>query len=310
MHVTMEVNVLTNEPIVEGPVHVSFTSHTDIRSFIARTIFELGGSARPSEVYAAYREKYKDQLTEGDLISFGKMGTKKEPRFQYQLRFQVHPQMSNPDCAGIYLLIKPSKDSNGLWILRDDAISKMVALEIISQKEANEYRYNREQGFRAMDDARILEDMIRSQFPKEKTFRDINYHLLSERSENYICQLKKNATIHYFGNLQCEVCEIIIMRAYGFIPHHAHVHHLIERCTHSEGYRSSCDDLIIVCPTCHEVVHKTGQDFRTIRTNYFRKTGKTPLYLNGVPSVTQEQAEQYHRLIQKIQAESRRNNWY
>lgn len=102
-------------------------------------------------------------------------------------------------------------------------------------------------------DMDITQDDISYPEGKEK----FKQHIVKERNQKLIREAKKRFKEKY-GHLYCEVCQIDFGEVYGDIgKDFIEVHHNKQQVSEmSENNTTKIEDLIMLCPNCHSMVHK------------------------------------------------------
>lgn len=94
-------------------------------------------------------------------------------------------------------------------------------------------------------------------------------HRRYERDRKLVSR-KKRAALNKFGRLACEVCDFDSLQAFG-VEGVIDVHHVVPLYAIGER-RTTINDLALVCPTCHRVLHRhtpiiTPTELRAKRLN-------------------------------------------
>lgn len=82
-------------------------------------------------------------------------------------------------------------------------------------------------------------------------------HLVRERQAKLV-QAKKQQVMAQHGCLRCEVCSIDFARAYGVVGEGFIECHHLNWLSHSGETDTSLDDLALICPNCHRMMHRGG----------------------------------------------------
>ena len=108
---------------------------------------------------------------------------------------------------------------------------------------------------------RHSEDMQEFSFAEVLTDGRIRWALRKHRSREQRGRKKKidHAMAKSGGHLQCEVpgCRFDFVHVYGELGHRfIHVHHNVALASHEGPVETSLDDLTVVCPNCHAMIHR------------------------------------------------------
>jgi hypothetical protein len=85
--------------------------------------------------------------------------------------------------------------------------------------------------------------------------------LRHRQREQRLRNAKIRAVLRSTGRLKCEVaaCSFDFEEVYGVLgQEYAHVHHLRPLAAQDSSRRTGLDDLAIVCPNCHAMIHRGG----------------------------------------------------
>lgn len=87
----------------------------------------------------------------------------------------------------------------------------------------------------------------------------IRQHLVRER-DSQLAKQKKNQVMQLTGRLACEVCDFDFRAFYGELGEgFAEAHHDVPLAASDQERKTSLDDLRIVCPNCHRMLHRNGE---------------------------------------------------
>jgi hypothetical protein len=82
-------------------------------------------------------------------------------------------------------------------------------------------------------------------------------HLVRERKQSLV-KAKRDWALKANGVIACEVCDVVIADRYsGVSVDVCEVHHVLPLSDSEGPVLTKLEDLALVCPTCHRVIHRT-----------------------------------------------------
>ena len=85
----------------------------------------------------------------------------------------------------------------------------------------------------------------------------IKQHIVRERNHALIEKAKRKFKKEHGGRLYCEICGFDFEKVYGELgKEFIEAHHIKPVSSMSSGEKTRVEDLIMVCPNCHSMIHR------------------------------------------------------